>query len=192
MLNRNQDIIGIFVDYHNIQISLQEYLTLPYPNITLVKNLAEELGKIAFLSVYGDWSLLSRHKKYLKALGGIKLVNEAHIKTINGTKKETVDMRMAFDIGVCLEKSPEIDIFILVTGDTHFLPVLTQIRTRGKKIIIIAEQNSLSHHLKRSFKHIITYQELLESFLKTTTIDTRLSQLLPIKKEGGVIIYEEY
>lgn len=192
MLKRDQHIIGIFVDYHNIQISLREFFTLPYIDISLVKNYAEQLGKIALFNVYGDWNLLNKHRRILKAISGIKLINEPHVKKSNGKKWEMIDMRMAFDIGVCLEKSPEIDIFILVTGDTHFLPVLTQIRTRGKKIIIITEQNSLSHHLKRSFKHIITYQELLESFLKTTTIDTRLSQLLPIKKEGGVIIYEEY
>ncbi len=192
MLNKDQHNIGIFVDYHNIQISIREFFNLPYPDISLVKNYAEELGKIVFISIYADWNLLSKHRKYLLRLGGIKLINEPHIETNKGKRSETVDMRMAFDIGVCLEKSPEIDTFILVTGDNHFLPVLKQIRIRGKKILIIAEQNSLSYHLKRNFKHIITYQELVESFLKTSQKDSKISQLLPLKKEEGVVIYEKY
>ena len=190
MLNNDQNTIGIFVDYHNIQISLRKFFTLPYPDISLVKNYAEGLGKIAILNVYGDWNLFNKHKKYIKAFSGITLINEPHIKTSNGKKKETLDMRMAFDIGTCVERSPEIDMYILVTGDSDFLPVLRQIRIRGKKILIIAEQNSLSLYLKKKFTpHIITYQELIANFLKNSTKDSKISWLIPSKMEEGVIIY---
>lgn len=192
MLKKDQHTIGIFFDYHNIQISLRKFFTLPYPDISLVKNYAEGLGKIVIMKVYADWNLFNKHWKYLKALGGIKLINEPHIKTSNGKKKETIDMRMAFDIGTCLERSPEIDLYILVTGDADFLPVLRQIKIRGKKVLIIAEQNSLSHHLKKNFTRIITYQELVESFLKTSTKDSKISLLLPSKMEDGVVVYEKY
>ncbi len=192
MLKKDQHIIGIFVDYHNLMISLREYFTLPYPDISLVKNYAGGLGKIVIFQIYGDWNLFNKHRKYLKTLGGIKLINEPHMKT-NGKKKELVDMRMAFDIGVCLERSPEIDLFILVSGDGHFLTVLKQIRIRGKKVLIIAEQNSLNLHLKKSFApHILTYQELVESFLKTSTKNSKISRLLPSKIEEGVVVYEKY
>ncbi len=158
MLKRDQHIIGIFVDYHNIQISLREFFTLPYIDISLVKNYAEQLGKIALFNVYGDWNLLNKHRRILKAISGIKLINEPHVKKSNGKKWEMIDMRMAFDIGVCLERLPKIDLFILVSGDNHFLTVLKQIRIRGKKVLIIAEQNSLSLHLKK--KIWITYPHL--------------------------------
>lgn len=192
MLKKDQHIIGIFVDYHNIQISLRKFFTLPYPDISLVKNYAEGLGKIVILNVYGDWNLFNKHRKYLKAVGGIKLINEPHIKTSNGKKKETLDMRMAFDIGTCVERSPEIDMYILATGDSDFLPVLRQIKIRGKKVLIFAEQNSLSHHLKKSATSIITYQELVESFLNASTKDSKISRLLPSKMEEGVVVYEKY
>jgi len=192
MLKNDQHIIGVFVDYHNLMISLRKSFTLPYPDISLVKNYAGGLGKIVIFHVYGDWNLFNKHRRHLKTLGGIKLINEPHMKTY-GKNKEIVDMRMAFDIGVCLERSPEIDLFILVSGDNHFLTVLKQIRIRGKKILIIAEQNSLSLHLKKNFApYILTYQKLVENFLKTSTKDSKISRLLPSKMEEGVIVYEKY
>ena len=101
-------------------------------------------------------------------------------------------MRMAFDIGTCAERSPEIDMYILATGDSDFLPVLRQIRIRGKKVLIIAEQSSLSLLKKNFAPNILTYQELVENFLKTSTKDSKDSRLLPSKKEEGVIVYEKY
>ena len=187
----DQQIIGVFVDYHNLMISLRKYFTLPYPDISLVKNYAGRLGRVAIFQVYGDWKLFNKHRRYLKTLGGIKLINEPHMK-INGKRCEMGDMRIAFDIGVILERSPEIDLFILVSGDNHFLPVLKQIRIRGKKVLIIAEQNSLSYHLKKKFTpHIFTYQELIENFLRTSIKDLKILGLLPSKMEEGVIIYEK-
>ena len=184
--------IALFFDYHNIQISLRKFFALPYPDISLVKNYAEGLGKIVILKVFADWNLFYKHKKNLKTIEGVKLVHEPHLKTTNGKLKELLDTRMAFDIGSCLERSPEIDMYILATGDADFVAVVKQLQIRGKKVLIIAEQNSLSHHLKKSATRIITYQELVESYLETTTKDSKISLLLPSKMEEGVVVYEKY
>lgn len=192
MLKKDQHIIGIFVDYHNLMISLRKFFTLPYPDISLIKNYAEGLGKIVILKVFADWNLFYKYKKNLKTIEGVKLVHEPHLKTSNGKLKELLDTRMAFDIGSCLERSPEIDMYILATGDADFIAVVKQLQIRGKKVLIIAEQNSLSHHLKKSATRIITYQELVESYLKTSTKDSKISLFLPSKMEEGVVVYEKY
>ena len=192
MLKKDQHIIGIFVDYHNLMISLRKYFTLHYPDISLVRNYAEGFGKIVILKVFADWNLFKNHRKYLKAVEGVKFIHEPHLKASNGKKKEILDVRMSFDIGSCLERSPEIDMYILATGDSDFLCVVKQLQIRGKKVVIIAEQNSLSHHLKKSATRIITYQELVESYLKTSTKDSKISLLLPSKMEEGVVVYEKY
>ncbi len=183
---KNQLLIGIFVDYPNIEISLQEYVSVEYPDISMVKRYATRLGKIALLKVYGDWNRLQKQRQHLKKVPGTKLINEPHLKTRNGKKKDAVDMRMAFDIGACLEKSPQIDLYILVSGDADFLPVLRQIRIRGKEILIIAEQNSLSWLLKRKFKNIITYQEL-ESYFARKQLVKWPSSKIPLKLEEVVV-----
>lgn len=186
---KNQLSIGIFVDYPNIVLSLQEYASAQYPDISMVKKYANRLGKIALLKVYGDWNLLNKQRKHLKKVPGTKLINEPHLNTGTGKKKDTVDMRMAFDIGLCLEKSPQIDLYILVSGDADFIPVLRQLRIRGKEILIIAEQNSLSWHLKRKFKNIITYQELESYFARRSTkqLVKYPSSKIPAKIEEVVI-----
>jgi uncharacterized LabA/DUF88 family protein len=38
---------------------------------------------------------------------------------------------------------------VIITGDADFVAVVKQLQIRGKKVLIIAEQNSLSHHLKK-------------------------------------------
>ena len=186
---KNQLLIGIFVDYPNIKLSLQEYVRTQYPDISMVKDYANRLGKVAFLRTYGDWNMLYKQRKHLKKVYGMKLINEPHLKTGNGKKKDAVDMRMAFDIGACLEKFPQIDLYILVSGDADFLPVLRQIKMRGKEILIIAEQNSLSCHLKYKFKNIVTYQELESYFARksTTQIVRYISSKIPLKLEEVVV-----
>jgi uncharacterized LabA/DUF88 family protein len=121
---KKQHKIALFFDYHNIQISLQEFFTLPYPNISMVKDYAEGLGDIINLRVYADWNLFYKHRKYLSTIEGVKFIHEPHLKMSNGKRKELLDVRMAFDIGNCLEMSPEIDMYILATGDVDFLSVV--------------------------------------------------------------------
>ncbi len=168
--------IALFADYPNIDISIRESGIPQYPNFSLIKHFITFFGKINHFNVYGDWNMMVDQKKYLKTIAYAKLINVSHLKFGNGKKKDTVDMKIALDIGSMLEAHPEINMYVLITGDADFLPVANEIIMRGKKVIIIAEKNSLSGYLKKNFRNIITYQEIIGIF---NSKDKTLSQDLP-------------
>ncbi|MBD3213554.1 MAG: NYN domain-containing protein [Candidatus Lokiarchaeota archaeon] len=163
LLKRTQNV-AVFCDFPNLDISIRNSGIHRYPNFSLIKDFISLFGVINEFRVYGDWNLLQNQRKYLKSIPGLKLINEPHLKNGMGKKKDVVDTRIAFDIGMYSQQHPEIDMYVIIAGDADFLPFLREIRTQGKKIIIVAEKNSLSHHLSKKFENIITYQEIVENF----------------------------
>ena len=160
--------IAIFIDFPNLDISVRESRIRRFPDVSLIKKYAKKFGKIKFLRVYGDWNLLKVQKVILRKIPQIELINVPHITNGRGAK-DLVDTRMAFDIGSTIERVPEISTYIIISGDADFLPVLQQIRMRGKEFLIIAEERSLSSHLRRKFNKIITYQKLESFFIRKST-----------------------
>ncbi|GAI61019.1 unnamed protein product, partial [marine sediment metagenome] len=122
LYNNDRHKIGIFVDFPNIDISVREEGIHQHPNMTLIKKFCATLGSIKIFKIYGDWNRLVGSRKYLKNIPGVKLILEPHIITKNGVKKDTVDMGMAFDIGYTLLKNPDIDLYVIITGDADFMP----------------------------------------------------------------------
>ncbi len=153
--------IALFADYPNIDISIRESGIHQYPKFSLIKHFITFFGKINHFNVYADWNMMVVQKKCLKTITDVKLINVSHLRLDNGKKKDTVDMKIALDIGLMLETHPEINMYVLITGDADFFPMAKEIQKRGKKVIIIAEKNSLSSYLKKNFRNIITYQEII-------------------------------
>lgn len=165
--------IALFADYPNIDISIRESGIHQHPNFSLIKHFITFFGNINDFNVYADWNMMTLQKKCLKTITDIKLINVTHLKLGNGRRKDTVDVKIALDIGSMLETHPEINMYVLITGDADFLPVVKEIIMRGKEVIIIAEKNSLSGYLKKNFKNIITYQEILRIYSKNERILTQ-------------------
>ena len=170
LYNNDRHKIGIFVDFPNIDISVREEGIHQHPDMALIKKFCATLGSIKIFKIYGDWNRLVGSRKYLKNIPGVKLILEPHIITKNGVKKDTVDMGMAFDIGYTLLKNPDIDLYVIITGDADFMPILRRVKEKCKTILIIAEHNSLSPHLKKKAQNIVLYQQLLDHYSKYNKI----------------------
>jgi uncharacterized LabA/DUF88 family protein len=158
--------IGVFTDFPNIDIGIQNNSELKEFNISLIYSFANFYGNISKFNIYGDWNRLPHARDHLKQNYSFsKLILVPHLINGNGTKKDLVDTQMTFDIAQTLIKNPDINLYIIVSGDADFIPVIHEIRKRQIKIIVISEQNSLSSYLTRKNIKIITYQELEKIFL---------------------------
>ncbi len=164
IIQKNKFNIGVFGDYPNLKFSLEERDISQVFDPTSIINLASCYGKIVILNFYGDWNKLVKDRTRLKQFKIIKLINVPHIQNGNGKKKDVVDTRMAYDIGQIHYKYPEIDLYIIISGDADFLPIITELRKDKKKVIIIAEEHSLSSFLKKKADKIITYNSLENFF----------------------------
>lgn len=95
----------------------------------LFDQLAEE-GRIIIKRAYADWSGQRALREELVELGieGIQL-----FRTTNSGKNSS-DVRLTVD-AVDLLHQPTIDIFVIVSSDSDFVPLASRIRAAGKRVI---------------------------------------------------------
>ena len=79
--------------------------------------------------------------------------------------KNGADIRMAMDVVEATYTRPEIDEFILLTGDSDFVPVLERLRAKSKRSAIVATEHRPNIHTtyQRSADLIIPSRRLTEA-----------------------------
>lgn len=157
---RNLDI-AMFTDYPNVDIGVRRNTFESYYNYGMVETYVKTMGNLRVSRVYGDWQRYKIASKYLSRYN-VKLVDVRHIIFSDNRSKDLVDTKMAMDIGTMLLECPDIQLIVIVSGDADFIPVIKTIKEYNIKVYVIAEQNSLSHHLFDHADKIIFYQDVEE------------------------------
>lgn len=70
-------------------------------------------------------------------------------KIDHGTLKSTLDTWLVTDIISTLYEQKEMKNFIVVSGDADYAPALRHLMAKGKKVIVVFDENSTSEHLKK-------------------------------------------
>lgn len=171
--------IGIIVDIPNIYISTKNY-----------KN--AKLGYDAFLNVVKKGFIL--HKavactldnknsgsffKSLKCSGyevvaipWYKHLNES--KTENETVKKTPTILVDFTVE-CFKLAEKAEVLVLVTCNKAFLPIIKELKSRGKTVIIIGYQKCTSGEVQRE-----------ASFFMDVETDSHFTNVfIPLEKQEG-------
>lgn len=76
-------------------------------------------------------------------------------------RKNAADMRLAMDATALLTGRADVDFFILVTGDSDFIPVATELRRAGATVAVIG----LKHGTRRILPQFVDRFEYFESLL---------------------------
>jgi hypothetical protein len=61
-----------------------------------------------------------------------------------------------------LHNHPQVDTYVLVTGDGDFIPLVNLLRSKGKNVVVIGVSEATSYHLIESADHFVSYASLLE------------------------------
>ncbi len=111
-----------------------------------------------------NWDRYKDDAKYLSKYHNIKLVNVSPVK-YNGNYRECLDTQMSIEIVESLYQFSDIDLYLILSGDGDFIPVVKKIKeSKQKNVIIIALKNSLNSRFFGVADKVITYQELLRFF----------------------------
>jgi hypothetical protein len=82
---------------------------------------------------------------------------------------------------------PNIQIYVLATGDRDFIPLVNTIRQSGKRVIVIGVADATSSHLAQSADEFIFYHQLAEDIVppkpKTKEIYDVLVDALQLARE---------
>jgi uncharacterized LabA/DUF88 family protein len=139
--------VAVFVDFENLVIGAVKELpnqvnSAPYEALT---RLCRGYGTAAVRRAYADWAnpLFGGHQEDL-AMNGVDLIQVARIGIQN---KNAADIRMAVDAMETLIVHPEVSVFVLVSGDGDYSPLVQRLREFGKWVVGVGTEANASRKL---------------------------------------------
>ncbi len=148
--------IAVFIDLENLAIGASKGKR-PDFDYTLVQKRLVEKGNVLSRRAYADWSRFERYKRPL---------HEAAVQLIempgrHMTGKNSADIKMVVDALELAHSKPHIDTFVLVTGDSDFSPLVSQLRENNRYTICVGIKSSTSTLLVDSCDEFIFYDDLV-------------------------------
>lgn len=145
--------IAVFVDAENVTGWIKN------DGVTALINELKQLGQIIIRRAYGVWSRpqLAMHQAAINQQG-FELIHCYHPVT----GKNTADIQMTVDVIECAWQLPNINCFVLVTGDSDFSPVFRRLREMEKEVIGVGQHSTLSECVKTSCSRFIYTDDFVE------------------------------
>ena len=141
----NQPNVAVLIDYENVGASSLEGLFDSIANI----------GRAIIKKAYADWSNVPKEPVVLLQKLGIEAIQNFHA---SNSAKNSSDIRLAIDAIELLYKS-HVDVFVIVSADSDFVPLVNQLRAAGKTVICAGRQDVVSPSLVRSCDRYIFIKE---------------------------------
>jgi uncharacterized LabA/DUF88 family protein len=158
--------LAIFIDWENIYIStVTEYKSKP--NVSAILEKAREYGRIVSATAYADWTDGDfRQAPPTLYSNGIspRYISARYFPGGKSQKRRTnsIDVMLAVECSDFLHNHPQVDTYVLVTGDGDFIPLVSLLRSQGKNVVVIGVSEATSYHLIESADHFVSYASLLE------------------------------
>ena len=165
--------IAVFIDLDNIAIGVKEANIKKLDINKLLDRLVEK-GKITVKKAYADWTTWRQYKVPFHE-SAVELID---IPMRKMTGKNSADIKMVVDALELSYTKAHVDTFVLVSGDSDFSPLVSQLRENNKKIIGIGVKNSSSNLLIDNCDEFIFYEDLVRTRKKRT----RTSAKTPTRK----------
>jgi uncharacterized protein (TIGR00288 family) len=144
---------ALLIDFDNVTLGVHSDLGR---ELKALINSEVFRGKIAVRRAYADWR---RYPSYVVPL------TEASIDLIfapayGSSKKNTTDLRMSADAIELAFTRPEIDTFILLTGDSDFSSTVMKLKEYGKYVIGVGMRESSSDLIIQNCDEYFSYHAL--------------------------------
>lgn len=160
---QEQAQLAVFIDFENLALGIQpksangrrrkrdEKL-----DMHLILERLVEKGKIVAKRAYCDWQRFPEYVVGLHELG-IELIE---IPDRFMTGKNSADIRLVVDALEMGFQKEHIDTYVIVSGDSDFLPLVSKLRENGKTIIGVGLKDSTSDLLANNCDEFIYYDDL--------------------------------
>ena len=148
--------LALFCDFENIARGVQDAKFSKFDINRIIERLLVK-GSIIVKKAYCDWE---RYKDFKTPM------HEAAFELIDIpgrrlTGKNSADIRMVVDaLDLCYTKS-HVDIFVVISGDSDFSPLVSKLRENAKTVIGVGVKNSTSELLISNCDEFILYDDLI-------------------------------
>lgn len=152
--------VGIYLDFANLSISAANtypHLERPF-DLEPLMDYAATKGTVTIKRAYGDWTQ-QYATSYVRMLvdHGFEM---RHVPIMNSQGKNASDLQMTVDILNDIQHLP-LEIFVLGSGDTDFVPLTRNIIAKGKQVHVIGFELSVGPVLKKNCTIFKSMDELL-------------------------------
>jgi uncharacterized protein (TIGR00288 family) len=148
--------MAVFCDFENVALGVRE---AKYDKFDIARVLERLLlkGSIVVKKAYCDWE---RYKEFKAPMhqASFELIEIPHVRQ---SGKNSADIRMVVDaLDLCYTKS-HVDIFVIVSGDSDFSPLVSKLRENAKTVIGVGVKKSTSDLLIANCDEFIYYDDLV-------------------------------
>ncbi|MCB8943627.1 MAG: NYN domain-containing protein [Ardenticatenaceae bacterium] len=148
--------IALFLDLDNFAIGAK-HANLNF-DIDLLLNYLEETleGRVVLRRAYGD---SRQNNKLLRQLATAGFIIQTAVD-VSGYGKNLADMQIVVDAISTLLANQPYDIYVLITGDRDFTPLVQCLRQHGKQVIGIGVKHTASYSLAHLCDDYLYYKDI--------------------------------
>jgi uncharacterized LabA/DUF88 family protein len=124
-------------------------------------------GKVLLAKAYGDWDVLKSFKHEFQNLG-IQMCEFPKKRGSDETAKykNGADIQITIDILELALVNPNIDTFVISSGDTDFLPLIVKLRELNKRVILLGIPEITGKKLIKNVDEVIFFNQCYEELFE--------------------------
>ena len=111
----------------------------------LREHLAASGDRIVRGRAYADFGALDDHARHVQRLLYLHGIEPAFVPAT--THRNTTDLQLAVDVMQAVQAYPETGVFVLVSGDRDYVPVVQALIGAGRRVVVVGFREHLSPHL---------------------------------------------
>ena len=164
MPEREGGNVALFIDWDNLAISTAADHSGALPDLRRILQVAQSYGTVLVARAYAEWGVTSDRLTVFRA--GIEPVYaptfrfEADIPGQPSRGKSLADPCLVADCVDTLHLHPQIDTFVIVSGDKDLITIVRLAQLRGKKVVVIGP-DLVAAVLKEMADEYVPYRSLV-------------------------------
>jgi uncharacterized LabA/DUF88 family protein len=151
--------VGLFLDYENIRRSIEHHFSpSPTPQVLCEKlyEMAGRFGHVLLANAYGDWSISVTDPREFR-----RRQIEPRLVLTKENGDDRTDITLSLDAIETLYRQPELDVYVIVSGDSDFHDLLQRLRRAGRRVVVCGARSDTGRELIRGADRFIPLEELL-------------------------------
>jgi len=173
----NGSQVALYIDFENVAISAQE--TFGRLDMTVLVQFANQFGRCVIRRAYGDWTRYGHTYSQDLLEHSTEAIQMFHFG--GASDENAADIQMVADILEMLFIHPEVDVYVLATGDSDFSAVARKLRSYGKTVIGIGLRRATSEVLVNACDQFQVYDTIVEP--KTRTQSYSIEQARQLRRD---------
>ena len=148
--------MALYCDFENVAIGVRDARYAAFDIRKVLERLLLK-GNIVVKKAYCDWDRFKDFKRGMHE-ASFEMIEIPHVRM---SGKNSADIRMVVDaLDLCYTKS-HVDVFVVISGDSDFSPLVSKLREHNKTVIGVGVKNSTSDLLVSGCDEFIFYDDLV-------------------------------